>query len=51
MFFRENILTRRANQRHNSIIAQSVKSPMALPTGLLARLQPKNPDSRNLTLG
>jgi hypothetical protein len=27
----ENILTRRANHRHNSIIAQFVKSPMALP--------------------
>jgi hypothetical protein len=30
-FTRENILTRRANQRHHSIIAQFVKPPMALP--------------------
>jgi len=27
----ENILTRRANQRHHSVIAQFVKPPMALP--------------------
>jgi hypothetical protein len=27
----ENILTRRANHRHHSIIAQFVKPPMALP--------------------
>src|SRR5882672_801158 len=29
---RENVLTRRANQRHYSTIAQFVKTPMAPPT-------------------
>jgi len=41
----KNILTRRANHRHYSIIAQFVKPPMALPIGLSARLQAKNPDN------
>jgi hypothetical protein len=45
----ENILTRRANQPHYSIIAQFVRLPialpLALPIGLPARLQAKNPDS------
>jgi hypothetical protein len=45
---RENILTRRANQRHYSIIAQSVKSPMALHIGLSARWQANNPASWKL---
>src|ERR1700687_2644578 len=40
----ENILTRRANQRHYSIIAQFVKRPSPCPkTGASARLQSKNP--------
>jgi hypothetical protein len=40
----ENILTRRANQRHYSIIAQFVKRPWPGPTtGSSARLQVKNP--------
>jgi len=38
----QNILTRRANQRHYSIIAQFVKRPWPCPTtGSLARLQAK----------
>src|SRR5882724_34844 len=41
---RENILTRRANQRHYSIIAQFEKRPWPCPTtGSSARLQAKNP--------
>jgi hypothetical protein len=41
---RENILTRRANQRHYSIIAQFAKRPWPCPTtGSSARLQAKNP--------
>jgi len=41
---RENILTRRANQRHYSIITQFVKRPWPCPTtGSSARLQAKNP--------
>ena len=40
----ENILTRRANQRHYSIIAQFVKRPWPCPTtGSSARLQVKKP--------
>src|SRR6266705_3616757 len=40
----ENILTRRANQRHYSILAQLVKRPWPCPTtGSPARLQAKNP--------
>src|SRR5882672_1729229 len=40
----ENILTRRANQRHYSIIAQFAKRPWPCPTtGSSARLQAKNP--------
>src|SRR6195256_1545169 len=40
----ENILTRRANQWHYSIIAQFVKRPWPCPTtGSSARLQAKNP--------
>src|SRR6266567_2911836 len=40
----ENILTRRANQRHYSILAQFVKRPWPCPTaGCSARLQAKNP--------
>jgi hypothetical protein len=39
----ENILTRRANQRHYSIIAQFAKRPWPCPTGCSARLQAKNP--------
>src|ERR1700687_709929 len=40
----ENILTRRANQRHYSIIARFVKRPWPCPTtGSSARLQAKNP--------
>src|SRR6266581_8476800 len=40
----ENILTRRANQRHYSIIAQFGKRPWPCPTtGSSARLQAKNP--------
>jgi hypothetical protein len=40
----ENILTRRANQRHNCIVAQFVKRPWPCPTtGSSARLQAKNP--------
>src|SRR5882762_8354118 len=40
----ENILTRRANQRHYSIIAQFAKPPWSCPTtGSSARLQVKNP--------
>ena len=40
----ENILTRRANQRHYCIIAQFVKRPWPCPTtGSSARLQVKNP--------
>src|SRR6266700_6378901 len=39
-----NILTRRANQRHYSIIAQFEKRPWPCPTrGSSARLQAKNP--------
>jgi hypothetical protein len=39
---RENILTRRANQRHYSIIARFVKRPWPCPTtGSSARLQAK----------
>jgi len=41
----ENILTRRANQRHYSIIAPFVRPPMPLPIGLSARLQAKHPDN------
>jgi hypothetical protein len=38
----ENILTRRANQRHYSIIAQFAKRPWPCPTaGSSARLQAK----------
>ena len=40
---RENILTRRANQGHYSIIAQFAKRPCPCPTGCSARLQAKNP--------
>ena len=41
---RENILTRRANQRHYSIIAQFARRPWPCPTtGSSARLQAKNP--------
>src|SRR6266851_9260532 len=41
---RENILTRRANQRHYSIITQFVKRPWPSPTtGSSARLQAENP--------
>jgi hypothetical protein len=40
----ENILTRRANQRHYSIITPFVKRPWPCPTtGASARLQAKNP--------
>jgi hypothetical protein len=40
----ENILTRRANQRHYCIIAQFAKRPWPCPTtGSSARLQAKNP--------
>jgi hypothetical protein len=40
----KNILTRRANQRHYSIIAQFAKRPWPCPkTGASARLQSKNP--------
>ena len=39
----ENILTRRANQRHYSIIAQFAKRPWPCPTGSSARLRAKNP--------
>src|SRR5882762_5438493 len=40
----ENILTRRANQRHYSIIKQFVKRPWPCPTtGSSARLQAENP--------
>ena len=40
----ENILTRRANQRHYSIIARFVKRPWPCPTtGSSVRLQAKNP--------
>src|SRR6266478_3935400 len=40
----ENILTRRANQRHYAIIAQFAKRPWPGPTtGSSARLQAKNP--------
>jgi hypothetical protein len=40
----ENILTRRANQRHYSIVAQFAKRPWPCPTtGSSARLQAKNP--------
>src|SRR5260370_5652820 len=40
----ENILTRRANQRHFCIIAQFAKRPWPCPTtGSSARLQAKNP--------
>src|SRR5260370_41124218 len=40
----KNILTRRANQRYYSIIAQFVKRPWPSPTtGSSARLQVKNP--------
>ncbi|MGH6713733.1 MAG: hypothetical protein ACREEK_32870 [Bradyrhizobium sp.] len=35
----KNILTRRANQRHISIIAPIVHPPMALPIGLSAQSQ------------
>jgi hypothetical protein len=31
---RKNTLTRRANHRHISIIAQFVRSPLAMPDGL-----------------
>jgi len=44
---RENILTRRANQRHYSIIEQFAKRPWPCPTtGSSARLQAKNPYSQ-----
>jgi hypothetical protein len=43
MLARKNILTRRANQGHDSIIAQFVRTPMVLPIGLAARVQPKYP--------
>jgi hypothetical protein len=40
----ENILTRRANQRHYSIIAQFAKRPWPCPTtGSSARLQARTP--------
>jgi hypothetical protein len=40
----ENILTRRANQRHYCIIAQFAKRPWPCPTtGSSARLQARNP--------
>jgi hypothetical protein len=40
----KNILTRRANQRHESTIAPIVDLPMALPIGFLPRWQAKNSD-------
>jgi hypothetical protein len=47
-FTRENILTRRANQRHYFTIAQFLKPPMALPNGLFGAMAGKK--SRQLKL-
>jgi hypothetical protein len=41
----ENILTRRANQPHYSIIAQFSKLLMALPNEHFGAMQAKNPDN------
>jgi hypothetical protein len=41
----KNILTRRANQWHISMITPFVKTPMPRPTGASARLQAKHPEN------